>query len=295
MQRNKSSLISIDGSSTVYPISEKIIQEFSVEQDGLTFSHTISGTSGGFNKLCAGIIEIANASRKITKQEARSCTDNSIEFMEIEVGKDGIALVVNSENYWVDFFTVQELQKLWSLKNEKEIKTWKDIRSSWPDEPIQLFGPSSASGTYDYFSEVILDYGSSRGDYVASENDILLVDGVADNKYGLGFFGFAYYKENYFSLKLIPIDDQNPENGDGPITPTENSVKNGTYQPLSRTLYMYVSTNALANEKLQDFIEFYLIHASNIVSDVGNIPHSENIYQKYLSQLDSIKTNLSNN
>ena len=291
LQNSPELTVNIDGSSTVNPITEATIRAFKAEHTGMKFYNDISGTSGGFQRFCRGELDFANASRKITDAEIKLCRDNDVAYLEIPVGLDGIAVVANSESYWLDYLTVDELRKIWALPSEGEVTHWSQIRSEWPNERIRLFGPSSASGTYDYFSDAVLETTTTRGDYFASENDRMLVDGVASSRYAIGFFGFTHFRENFLSLKIVPIEDGRfPDFG--PVTPTVNSVTNGSYKPLSRTLYIYASLNALQNQKLLEFLEYYLIHAAENVTSIGNIPHSDKVYKEYLAKIDSYRARL---
>lgn len=290
-KQNPDITVKIDGSSTVNPITEATILAYQDEHRDLGFQHDISGTSGGFQRFCRGELDFTNASRKITDAEKKACRDNHIGYLEIPVGLDGIAVVANSENYWLDYLTVEELRTIWSIQNEDNITHWNQIRKEWPNERIRLFGPSSASGTYDYFSETILRSTTTRGDYFASENDRMLVDGVASSRYAIGFFGFTHFRKNFFSLKMVPIEDTRfPEYG--PVTPSVSSVKNGSYQPLTRTLYLYASMSALQKQELLEFLEYYLLHASENVTKIGNIPHSDSVYREYLAKIDTYKEKL---
>ncbi len=265
--------IFIDGSSTVYPITNAILLDYGIENDINDYSLSYSGSSSGIEQLCNGKIHIANSSRPIKQKEQELCKSNQVSFVEIPIAKDGIAIVVNSGNNWVDYFTLSELKNLWMLSAEDKVAQWNDIRRDWPRENVSLFGPTSTSGTYDFFFETL--FGEEippRGDYVSSEDDSYLGRAIAEDENGIGFFGLAYYKSELFSLKLIPVDDEIEENGDGPVSPSELSVLNNTYSPFSRSLFLYVSEEALQNQELINFLEYYMLHVSEIVSEVGYIP-----------------------
>src|SRR5687767_697719 len=232
--------IKIDGSSTVYPITEAVAEEYRVTNPDVKVSVGLSGTGGGFKKFGRGEIDINDASRPIKDAETEACTANNIKYVGLTIAFDGLAVLVNKENTWVDFFTVEELKKIWEPDAQGKITKWNQIRASWPEEDFHLYGPGVASGTYDYFTEAIVGKsGSSRGDYTASEDDNVLVQGIAGDKNSIGFFGLAYYEENKEQLKLVGIDS-----GAGVVLPSTETVKNGTYAPLSRPVFIYVTKSA---------------------------------------------------
>lgn len=265
--------IRIDGSSTVFPITEAVAEEFRGEQSDVKVTVGVSGTGGGFKKFVRNEIDICNASRPIKQSEAEEAEKNDIQFIELPVAFDGLAVIVHPENDWVDYFTVAELKKIWEPSAQGEVKRWNQIRPEWPNEELRLYGPGIASGTYDYFTEAVVGKsGSSRGDFTASEDDNVLVQGVSSDKYALGFFGLAYYEENSDALKLVPIDDEKNDNGDGPIYPTMETVSNGTYQPLARPIFIYVTDKAAQDTAVNDFVNFYLDNAAELSEEVGYIP-----------------------
>ncbi|MCX2839037.1 PstS family phosphate ABC transporter substrate-binding protein [Salinimicrobium sp. MT39] len=267
--------ISIDGSSTVYPVTEAIAEEYRAEAPDVDVTIGVSGTGGGFQKFGRGEVAITNASRPIKEDEKAIAESNGISFVELEVAYDGLAVVVHPENDWVTCFTVEQLKKIWEPAAQGTIKRWNQIDPSWPDEEIHLFGPGVASGTFDYFTEAIVGKsGSSRGDYTASEDDNVLVQGVSGDKFGLGFFGLAYYQENSDKLKMVPVNG-----GEGCVEPSKETVSNGTYAPLSRPLYIYVNSASLENPAVIDFVEFYLDEAPQLLQDVGYIPLTSEEYQ----------------
>ncbi len=275
--------IIIDGSSTVYPITEAIAEEFRVSQPGVKVSVGVSGTGGGFKKFGRGEIDINNASRPIKENEIKACEENAITYVQLMVAYDGLAVLVNPQNTWVDHFTVEELKKIWEPDAQGKITKWSQIRASWPDEPFHLYGPGVASGTYDYFTEAIVGKsGASRGDYTASEDDNVLVQGIAGDKNALGFFGHAYYEENQEKLKLVGVD-----NGNGVVLPTIETVKNGTYAPLSRPVFIYVTKIAAQRAEVSAFVNFYLTNASTLVPDVGYIPLPDEAYQKETTKFNA--------
>lgn len=268
--------IKIDGSSTVYPITEAVAEEFRAEHPKVKTTVGVSGTGGGFKKFSRGETDISDASRPIKSKEIKACEDVGIKYVELAVAYDGLAVLINPQNDWVDYFTVEELKKIWEPSAQNTITKWSQIRSSWPDEEIHLFGPGTASGTYDYFSEAICGKKvGTRGDYTASEDDNVLVQGIAGDKFGLGFFGLAYYEENHDKLKLVGVD-----NGIGPIQPNMESVSNGTYAPLSRPIFIYVSDKGAKKDQVTSFVKFYLKNAAELSAEVGYIPLPKEEYTK---------------
>jgi phosphate transport system substrate-binding protein len=269
-----SGTISIDGSSTVYPITEAVAEEFRAVQPDVDVTIGVSGTGGGFQKFGRGEINISDASRPIKSEEIALAKESNITFVELEVAYDGLAVVINPENDWVTSFTVEELKMIWEPAAQGKIKKWNQINPAWPNEEIHLFGPGVASGTFDYFTEAIVGKsGSSRGDFTASEDDNVLVQGVAGDKYGLGFFGLAYYEANQDKLALAAVDS-----GNGGVRPSTETVKNGTYTPLSRPLYIYVNSSSMRNKEVIDFVNFYLDEAGALAKDVGYISMTKEEY-----------------
>lgn len=268
--------IKIDGSSTVFPISEAVAEEFRTEAPDVRVTVGVSGTGGGFQKFLRGDTDINNASREIQPSEVKTAEENGIEYVQLSVAYDGLAVVVHPENDWVDYFTVEELKKIWEPEAQGEITRWSDVREEWPDEELHLFGPGVASGTFDYFTETIVgESGASRGDFTASEDDNVLVQGVSTDKYALGFFGLAYYEENKESLKLAGV-----QNGAGNVVrPTMQTVSDGTYEPLSRPLFIYVRKEAAQQENVQQFVHFYLDNAPMLAEQIGYIPMPDSVYQ----------------
>jgi phosphate transport system substrate-binding protein len=271
-------VIAIDGSSTVFPITEAVAEEFQkTHRARVTIG--VSGTGGGFKKFCNGETAISGASRPIKPSEVDLCRSKDIEYIELPVAYDGIAIVVHVDNTWVDHMTVAELQALWRPEAQGEVRRWSQVRTGWPDREIHLFGPGVDSGTYDYFTAAIVGKEhSSRGDFTSSEDDNVLVQGIATDPLGLGFFGYAYFAENKTRLKLVPIDDGNAANGPGPIAPSPQTVGNGTYQPLARPIFIYVGKRAAEREEVRSFSDFYIGHASGLVGEVGYIPLPDQTY-----------------
>lgn len=275
--------IKIDGSSTVYPITEAIAEEFRRNQPDVKVSIGVSGTGGGFKKFSRNESDINDASRPIKDEEAQTCKENNISYIQLTIAIDGLAVIVNKENTWVDHITVEELKKIWEPAAQGTITKWSQIRAGWPDEPFNLYGPGVASGTYDYFTEAIVGKsGSSRGDFTASEDDNVLVQGISGDKNALGFFGLAYFEENQDNLKLIGVD-----NGSGVVIPTPETVKNGTYAPLSRPIFIYVSNAAAKRPEVVKFVNFYLENASTLVPDVGYIALPDAEYKSGLTDFSN--------
>jgi phosphate transport system substrate-binding protein len=275
--------IKIDGSSTVYPVTEAVAEEFRSIQPGINVTVGVSGTGGGFKKFMRGEIDINDASRPIKAKEADACAEIGIGYQELSVAYDGLAVLVNPENDWVDYLTVEELKKIWLPKAQGQVMYWDQVREGWPHEELHLFGPGVASGTYDYFAEAICGKKvGTRGDYTASEDDHVLVQGIATDKNALGFFGLAYYEENKDKLKLIGVD-----NGNGVVMPSLETVGNGSYAPLSRPIFIYVSSLAVEKEEVKEFVSFYLESASSLVSEVGYIPLPNAEYAKEIDTFNA--------
>ena len=274
-----SSVIAIDGSSTVFPITEAVAEEFQKASPGARVTVGISGTGGGFSKFCAGEIDISDASRPIKPVEVEACAAAGIGFVELPVAYDGIAIVVNPENDWVDTLTTADLRRMWEPAAQGTVMRWEHVRTGWPEEELHLFGPGADSGTFDYFTEAIVgEEGASRGDFTSSEDDNVLVQGISTDALGLGFFGYAYYEENRDRLKLIALDDGDDSNGAGPVAASPDTVRDGTYQPLSRPIFVYVSTASLDRPEVQAFVDFYLTEGADLVREVGYVPLSPDEY-----------------
>jgi phosphate transport system substrate-binding protein len=276
---SSASLIRLDGSSTVYPISEAVAEEFQIAHQGMRVTVGVSGTGGGFQKFCAGETDITNASRPIKSVEVETCAAAGIAFTELPVAYDGLAVVVHPANTWVDHVTVAELRTIWAPEAQGTVLKWSDVRPGWPDRELHLFGAGVDSGTYDYFTEAIVGQeGASRGDFTASEDDNVLVQGVSTDETALGFFGFEYFDQNRSRLKLVPVDDGRDDNGSGPIAPSPETVRNGTYQPLSRPLFIYLSHPSLERPEVRAFIDFYLSEGASLIEEVGSIPFNAEEY-----------------
>lgn len=280
-------IIKVDGSSTVFPITEAVSEEFGKTGGGKVMVG-ISGTGGGFKRFCRGETDISNASRPIKSTEKTACKESSIDFIELPIAYDGLAVVVNPKNTWVDYLTVEELKKIWSPDSQGTVTKWSQVRDGFPDEPIVLYGAGTDSGTFDYFTEAINGKsGSSRGDYTASEDDNVLVEGVGSEKGGLGYFGLAYYEQNKDRLKIVPIEDGKSENGEGPIAPSMETVMDNTYQPLARPIFIYVSAAAAQKANIAKYVEFYLDNATELVEEVGYIPLQPESYEAAKHRFES--------
>jgi phosphate transport system substrate-binding protein len=272
-------LITIDGSSTVFPIVEAMAEEFGKANPGSrTPTVGISGTGGGFQRFCRGETDISNASRPISSAERQACEMAGIEYIELPIAYDGIAVVVNPKNTWADSVTLEELRTLWAPQAQGRIMRWNQVRASWPDREIHLFGAGVDSGTYDYFTEATVGTArSSRGDFTSSEDDNVLVQGVAGDELALGFIPLAYVSQNARLLTIVPVDDARADNGAGPTTPSAQTVRDGTYQPLSRALFVYVSRKAADRPDVQRFVEMFFTRP-DLVREVGYIELTPEIY-----------------
>jgi phosphate transport system substrate-binding protein len=264
----------IDGSSTVYPITEAIADSYNAQANNpVEIDVSFSGTGGGFQKFCEGQTDVSNASRPISNEEIAACDANNVRYYELPVAFDALTVVVNSQNTWASDITVAELKKMWEPGAQGRIQNWSQVRPGWPDQPLTLFGPGLDSGTYDYFAEVIVGQ-DTRSDFVASEDDDLLVRGVAQTPGALGYFGLAYFEANPGMLKAVPVD-----NGSGPVAPNAENVVRATYEPLARPLFIYVNyTSAQRNPAVREFVEYYLETAPEVVQEVGYIPLDDEAY-----------------
>jgi len=278
-----SGTIRIDGSSTVFSISEAVGEEFQKLYPEVRVTVGVSGTGGGFKKFTAGETDISDASRRIKDKEKAAAKEKGIEYIELPVAYDGLSVVVNRENNWVDKLTLDELKKIWE-PNSKVTK-WNQIRPNWPDKEIKLYGPGTDSGTFDYFTEIVNgEEKASRSDYNASEDDNVLVQGIGGDKYSLGYFGYAYYRENKDKLKVVPVDA-----GAGPVEPSDKTINDGTYKPLSRPLFIYVSKASLKRPEVYEFVKYYLTEGPKLVSQVGYVPMPEDKYKEGLNLVESFK------
>ncbi|MEM7760209.1 MAG: PstS family phosphate ABC transporter substrate-binding protein [Cyanobacteria bacterium P01_A01_bin.40] len=269
--------ILIDGSSTVYPITQKIVEDYQKnKQQQLDIKVDFSGTGGGFDKFCRGETDISNASRPIKLDEMKACNQSGVRFIELPVAFDALTVVVNPQNDWLNSLTVAELAQIWSPDAEGSITRWNQIRPNFPNRPLNLYAPGEDSGTFDYFTEAIVgESGTSRNDVTKSEDDNVLVQGVSQDPNALGYFGLAYYEQQANKMKAIAVD-----NGNGGVLPSIETVEQAQYQPLSRPLFIYVNAaSAQKNQDLRQLIDYYLAQAPELVTEVGYVPLPEEAYQ----------------
>ncbi len=275
--------VNIDGSSTVYPIIEAVAEEFNLSQPGVKVSVGVSGTGGGFKAFIAGTTDISNASRPVKDEEKEQLVANGIDFTELKLANDGISLVVNKDNDWVDHLTIDELKKMWV--EDGTVKKWSDIRAGWPNEEIKFYSPGTDSGTFDYFDEVILNDEPVVEKATLSEDDNVLVQGVAGDKNAIGYFGFSYYSENKDKLKVVPVDS-----GKGAVEPTLATIESGEYSPLSRPLFIYVKNEAVKNRsEVYEFAKFTLENGAQLSEDVGYVKLKDEDYTAGLKTLAGLK------
>ncbi len=270
-------IVKIDGSSTVYPITEAVAEEFQqAKRNQIKVTVGISGTGGGFKKFCRGESDISDASRPILEKEMADCKRAGIEYFELPVAFDALTVVVNPRNTFIRQLSIAELKKIWEPGAQGKVTRWNQVNAAWPDAPMKLFGPGADSGTFDYFTEAVVGKAkSSRGDFTASEDDNVLVQGVARDTNALGYFGFAYYVENKDKLKAVAV-----VNGEGePVVPSFDAVVKGTYQPLSRPIFIYVSAKSLAKPEVKDFVQFYLENAAKLSQEVKYVPLPAHAYK----------------
>lgn len=281
-------ILRIDGSSTVFTITEAIAEEYIRENPDKRLTIGISGTGGGFRKFARGEILIANASRPIKAIEAAECASSGIEYLEIAIAYDGLAVIANPKNEWLDQITVSELKLIWEPEAQQHTKYWDDVRPAFPHHRLQLYGPGTASGTFDYFTEVIVGKaGSSRGDFMPSEDDHVLIQGVSGDLYSLGFVGLAYYEENSQRVKLIPVN-----NGKGAIAPSRETINAGLYQPLTRKMYLYISREITKVKHGSDFIRYFLKNVPLLSEQVGFVALTAEEYTVQLKRFENfIQTN----
>jgi phosphate transport system substrate-binding protein len=273
-QGGLSGAINADGSSTVFPITQAVAEEFQAENQSVEIAVGTSGTGGGFEKFCAGETDISDASRPIrADEEVPVCEKSGVEYVELQVAIDGLSVMVNRENSFVECITTDELAAIWGP--DSKINNWKDVRAGFPDQEMTLYGPGTDSGTFDYFTDEINgEEGASRSDYTASEDDNVLVQGIAGDPNALGYFGYAYYEQNADKLKVLGVDS-----GSGCVTPDPQTVASGVYAPLSRPLFMYVAKEAAGREEVRAFVDFYLETMNQLVPEVGYIPVPEDVLQ----------------
>lgn len=277
--------IAIDGSSTVFPITEAVAEEFGYLTNGnVRVTVGVSGTGGGFKKFCNSETQISDASRPIKGSEVSLCAEGGVEYIEIPVAIDGLTVVVNNDNDFVECITVAELNKMWAPEAEDTITAWNQVRADWPADDMELYAPGVDSGTFDYFTDTVNgDSGASRGDFTASEDDNVLVTGVAGSRNGIGYFGYAYYVENAERLKAVPIDG-----GAGCVAPTDTAINDGSYSPLSRPLFIYVRKDAAQTPHIAEFIRYFLSsEGQQLAAEVGYIPYPQEVYDLALAKFEN--------
>lgn len=284
-------LVKIDGSSTLFPVTEAVAEEFQKEQRGkVQVTVGISGTGGGFKKFTRGEIDVVNASRPILKDEMDQARANGVEYIELPVAFDAITVVVNPQNTWATSFTVEELKKIWQPEAQDKIMTWDQIRPEFPKEKIALFGAGADSGTFDYFTEAVVGKAkSSRGDYTGSEDDNVLVQGIEGNKFALGYLPFAYFEPHKTRMKAIPIQWEKNKVKE-PVMPSLEAVLAGNYNPLSRPLFIYVNKKSLDKAEVKEFVTFYLKNAGTLAKEVKYLPLPAKEYEMGMQRLTEMKT-----
>lgn len=271
--------IEIDGSSTVFPITEAVAEEFHKVNSDVQVNVGVSGTGGGFKRFTVGETDISNASRPIKDSEAQKATENGIEYIELRVASDGLSVMVSPLNDFLECLTVEQLKAIWEPGST--VSSWSDVDPSFPDRTIRLYGPGTDSGTFDYFTEEIVgEVQASRPDYTASEDDNVLVQGLSGDRNALGYFGFAYYAENADKLKLVAVDD-----GTGCVSPTNETIQNGTYKPLSRPIFIYVNRASVQRPEVKAFVEFYMESGAELVTEVGYVRLSDQDYQDNIAEI----------
>lgn len=283
---NASPLVKVDGSSTVFPITEAVAEDFQAFKKGaIRVTVGISGTGGGFKKFCRNEIDVVNASRPITATEIETCKQQGVQFIEMPIAYDALTVVINPKNNWSQTITVEELKKIWEPEAQGKITQWNQINPAWPDKKIKLYGAGADSGTFEYFTEAIVGKAkSSRGDFTASEDDNVLVQGVASDIYALGFFGFAYYIENSKRVTAAAVDS-----GNGGVLPSAATVENNSYKPLSRPIFIYINAKSADKPEVDEFVKFYMANAATLVDEVKYFPLSKEVYQLNLEYLQKRK------
>jgi phosphate transport system substrate-binding protein len=268
--------VKVDGSSTVFPITEAVAEEFQIQKRGkIRVTVGIAGTGGGFKKFCRGETDISDASRPILAAEMETCRAAGIKYIELPIAYDALTIVVNPKATWVDQITVAELKKMWEPAAQGSITKWNQVNAKWPNQPLKLFGPGSDSGTFDYFTEAVNGKAkSSRGDFTASEDDNVLVQGVTQDQYALGYFGYAYYAANIGKMKAVKVVNSSGQ----AVGPSEAAVLDGSYNPMARPLFIYVNADSLKKAEVRDFVEFYLTNGGQMSSEVKYVPLAAGAY-----------------
>ncbi|MGQ0801472.1 MAG: PstS family phosphate ABC transporter substrate-binding protein [Pseudomarimonas sp.] len=281
-------VVQVDGSSTVYPITEAVAEEFQIATK-VRVTVGVSGTGGGFKKFCRGETSISNASRPILTEEIAACAASGVKFIELPVAFDALTVAVNPSNTWLESITIAELKTIWQPESQATVMNWTQVNPAWPDQPLKLFGAGADSGTFDYFTEAVVGKAkSSRGDFTASEDDNVLVTGVANDVNSLGFFGYAYYRENQDKLRALPVRETAES---AAVLPSLETVLDGSYRPLSRPVFIYINAeHAKARPEITDFVHFYLKEAQALITEVGYIPLSDAAYQLAVTRFDAGQT-----
>ena len=276
-------IVKIDGSSTVFPVTEAVAEDFQkAKKHQVRVTVGISGTGGGFKKFCRGETDISNASRPILKGEMADCAKAGVEYFELPVAFDALTVVVHPKNTFIKQLTVAELKKMWEPAAQGKVTRWNQVNAQWPDAPMKLFGPGADSGTFDYFTEAVVGKSkSSRGDFTASEDDNVLVQGVSRDVNSLGYFGYAYYIENRDKLKAVPVVNQKGQ----AVEPSIEAVLKGTYTPLARPIFIYVSAKSLARPELREFVEYYMKNGAALATEVKYVPLPDAAYRTALEHV----------
>jgi phosphate transport system substrate-binding protein len=280
-------IVKIDGSSTVFPVTEAVAEDFQkAKKQQVKVTVGISGTGGGFKKFCRGETDMSNASRPILKAEMAECAKAGIEYYELPVAFDALTVVVNPKNNFIRQLTVAEMKKMWEPAAQGKVTRWNQVNPQWPDQPMKLFGPGADSGTFDYFTEAVVGKSkSSRGDFTASEDDNVLVQGVSRDVNGLGYFGYAYYIENKDKLKAVPIVNEKGQ----PVEPSMEAVLKGNYSPLARPIFIYVSAKSLARPEVKEFVEYYMKNGGSLAKEVKYVPLPDSAYKTALEHVQKGK------
>ena len=280
-------IVKVDGSSTVYPVTEAVAEDFQkAKKQQVKVTVGISGTGGGFKKFCRGETDVSNASRPILKSEMADCQKAGIEYYELPVAFDALTVVINPRNTFIKQLTVAEMKKIWEPAAQGKVTRWNQVNPQWPDQPIKLFGPGADSGTFDYFTEAVVGKAkSSRGDFTASEDDNVLVTGVARDVNGLGYFGYAYYIENKDKLKAVPIVNDKGQ----AVEPSMEAVLKGSYNPLARPIFIYVNAKSLGKPEVKEFVEYYLKNGSKLAQEVKYVPLPDSAYRAALEHVQKGK------
>jgi len=280
-------IVKVDGSSTVYPVTEAVAEDFQkAKKQQVKVTVGISGTGGGFKKFCRGETDVSNASRPILKSEMADCQKAGIEYYELPVAFDALTVVINPRNTFIKQLTVAEMKKIWEPAAQGKVMRWNQVNPAWPDQPMKLFGPGADSGTFDYFTEAVVGKAkSSRGDFTASEDDNVLVTGVARDVNGLGYFGYAYYIENKDKLKAVPIVNDKGQ----AVEPSMEAVLKGSYNPLARPIFIYVNAKSLAKPEVKEFVEYYLKNGAALAREVKYVPLPDSAYRIALEHVQKGK------